>query len=1128
MGFPQKILFTPDNKKIIIGKYDEDGINLIDIGSGKIQKVKVEANWGFGFIDMAISRSGEYLAVTTTESLHLLKLPEFKLIKSINIPNVVKGLAFNINSNEILVGVSNGILVKYNISESRLTSGDFMNTARPQRISFAPELDKLVCANSDYSIDLWNISEKRLVKTIYKPEFAFPVVDINNINGRLLIGGTKDMMVRLYSSSNENPILLGPHNSEVQLAKFSPSGKYIITTTSSWYKKNERHGFQEWDVFTGKSKNEIGTGFSQSIVHHISENTIVSKQNDNMLFWNLSSSEIKNIGLMQNCKNVFTINSDSVYSLHLISPNKYVIHDILRNKTILSFDLEINPDMRVEFWISKDRKLAVITGLKYYLPDKAEEIVKIFDLQSGDLKFKFTNNKADVVDDVSFLNSNQRICLISHDLKTKSGKIRLIDLESNKITTHFRIPLWSKTTLLENSSMLNISSKKALELNLTSGSKNEVLFPLDSFKRNSVSDLFRGENFSFMPTKYIPSNKRFLIAQGRFIRIINLANGDIEGVLQNPSRVRDMYLINRDTVLAAITDNGAIKYWNLKTRAELAELFNYSEKDWLVKTPEGLFDGSAGAMESLYFISGLDVIEFSQLKERYYEPGLVRKIISGRKLRNTLGFRSIDLPPDVHVGQVDEKGYLPIELINRGGGIGEVAVYINGKEVTKDARDKNANPNTLKSKIQYYIGKHKNLTEGDNIIGVKAWNKDHWVESRSTAIIYTNEKIENYQSAVHILTCGISDYVGGSEIDLMYAAKDAEDVSKALKLGASRLFGTQKNFIYNLTTSQPKEFWPTKINILKTFEKISSTAHPLDVIVVYLSGHGINIGGSEADWHYLTQEAYTPSASAYSDPDIRKQTTISSNELVELFKNVPAAKQVLIIDACASGKVVDNLITKKDVPSSTLRALDRMKDRTGMHIITGCTADAVSYEASRYGQGVLTYSLLEGIRGAALREDEFVDVNRLFQYAQDRVPVLASGIGGIQIPMVFSPNGSQSFDIGQLTEIERKEIPISKIRSVYIQSNFQDEDEMSDVLGLGKKVDLLLGESSAKGTEAPLIFVPVREYPEGCQLVGRYKKENGMIHLKLKKKCDGKDVTVDITGTDMNDLSNKIFKTITN
>jgi hypothetical protein len=300
----------------------------------------------------------------------------------------------------------------------------------------------------------------------------------------------------------------------------------------------------------------------------------------------------------------------------------------------------------------------------------------------------------------------------------------------------------------------------------------------------------------------------------------------------------------------------------------------------------------------------------------------------------------------------------------------------------------------------------------------------------------------------------------------------------------------------------------------------------MDVIVVYLSGHGINVGGPDGDWHYLTQEAYTINPSAYEDPAIREQTTLSSNELVELLKANTVGKQVLIIDACASGKVVDNLIARKDIPSSTLRALDRMKDRIGLHIITGCTADAVSYEASKYGQGVLTYSLLEGIRGAALRDEQFVDVNRLFQYAQDRVPTLAEGIGGIQRPMVFSPQGSQSFDIGQLTESEKKDVPISKIRPVYIQSNFQDEDDMSDILSLGKHVDQLLNETASRGTDAPLIFVPVREYPDGCQLVGRYKKINGQYVLKFKKKCEGKDNSTEVSGTSLEDLSKKVIKVV--
>ena len=79
-------------------------------------------------------------------------------------------------------------------------------------------------------------------------------------------------------------------------------------------------------------------------------------------------------------------------------------------------------------------------------------------------------------------------------------------------------------------------------------------------------------------------------------------------------------------------------------------------------------------------------------------------------------------------------------------------------------------------------------------------------------------------------------------------------------------------------------------------------------------------------------------------------------------------EQVLILDTCRSGRKVEKLTEKRDVPGSQVRALERVKERTEVHVLAGCAADSVSYEASRYGQGILTYSLLLGMRGAKLRD----------------------------------------------------------------------------------------------------------------------------------------------------------------
>jgi WD40 repeat protein len=630
------------------------------------------------------------------------------------------------------------------------------------------------------------------------------------------------------------------------------------------------------------------------------------------------------------------------------------------------------------------------------------------------------------------------------------------------------------------------------------------------------------ETFYSIKPEISPDNSRVMFTTQGNAAVLNAVNGER---IKQIRFIGELKEINWARSLVLSTYESRLILTSFVTGEQLMVKTFLGASDWVVTHSSGLFDATPAAMQTLYFVQGMDIIQFDQLKDRYYEPGLWKKIMKGEDLRKTTGLKAIDLPPDVRVKGVDAQGYFEIELTNRGGGIGEVSILIQGKEVVNDARSiKTADVPSMK--IRYFVGNHKNLTSGENFITVKAWNKDHWVVSRGEMITFTKDQIDNYQPAVHIVACGISDYAGGKDIDLTYAAKDADDMGASLLAGANRLFGTTRTNLHRLTTSAQKENWPTKKNITAVFSKIASQANPRDIIVVYLSGHGTNIGGPEGDWYYLTQDAYTTNPSAYNDPAIRQQTTLSSNELVDMFKTIPAAKQVLVIDACASGKVVDNLIVKRDVPSSTLRALDRMKDRIGLHIITGCTADAVSYEASRYGQGVLTYSLLEGIRGAALRDNEFVDVNKLFQYAQERVPILATGIGGIQTPVTFSPNGSQSFDIGQLNEEDREKIPISEIRPVYIESNFQDDDEMSDVLGLGKKVDELLTEEAARGVMAPVIFVPVREYPDGCQLVGRYKKENDVINLKLRKRCGGTDQVINVSGKTAEELSAAIVSSI--
>jgi len=330
---------------------------------------------------------------------------------------------------------------------------------------------------------------------------------------------------------------------------------------------------------------------------------------------------------------------------------------------------------------------------------------------------------------------------------------------------------------------------------------------------------------------------------------------------------------------------------------------------------------------------------------------------------------------------------------------------------------------------------------------------------------------------------GVSDY-SGDALDLNFAAKDAGVFAAALERGAGRLFGTDQVHLTLLSTDNDSaDLAPTRENIVLALQALSA-AKPTDVVLVYLAGHGVALGGQDGDYYFLTQQA---TSTALNDPAVRSTVALSSEELTKLMLNIPfAKKQVLILDTCGAGRVVERLSQARGVASSQVRALDRMQGRAGLFILAGSAADAVSYEASEYGQGLLTYSLLEGMRGASLRDDEYVDVSQWFGYAADRVQVIAADIGGVQRPQVGMPRGTGSFDVARLTETERQQIQLQQPLPFVIRAIFQLEGPPIDPLDLTPQVNAALRDVSARGSETPWVFVDTPEYEDGYQLSGRY------------------------------------------
>lgn len=558
---------------------------------------------------------------------------------------------------------------------------------------------------------------------------------------------------------------------------------------------------------------------------------------------------------------------------------------------------------------------------------------------------------------------------------------------------------------------------------------------------------------------------------------------------------------NDGKVLASISWDATLILWDMQNLKKLAELYVFEDGTWAVLDNDGRYDASNGGnIEHLHFVVDQEAISLNQLKERFYEPQLLQKLLGFNKepLRNVQKLNTVKLFPQYEIYLRDD--FLEINVLPRSGGIGDIAFLINDKQVENDVSnqlkwDDEKHFFTMQLNLNLY---QKYFKKGSyNELAVVTHNEENYLASGKKTVQYMPVLKGGFGSIakpiLHGIIIGTADYRGNA-LDLNYADKDAESFYSALQQSANALFGEANVNIQMLNTNSTNKE-ASKENIEQLFTSLADKASAGDVLVVYLSGHGVNFQvDDEGQFYYLTKDV---ESGDLSDIEIRKNYAISTAELTNWINAIPVEKQVLILDACSSGKAIEDiLVSKKNVTSSQIRAFERMKDRTGMFVITGSASDQVSYEASQYGQSLLTYSLLAGMKGQALREGEFVDVLKLFEHAVDQVPNLAEHIGGIQKPVIAVPFGGKSFDIGRVDE--SVSIELAAVKPVFIRSNFQDEVEFADVIGLTAKIDEQLREIGTKGKSSNLVFVDVSNYPDAYSIKGRYLQTETGIEITAR------------------------------
>lgn len=555
-------------------------------------------------------------------------------------------------------------------------------------------------------------------------------------------------------------------------------------------------------------------------------------------------------------------------------------------------------------------------------------------------------------------------------------------------------------------------------------------------------------------------------------------------------------------LLATAGEEGMIRLWRTHTGEPLATLIAYADGSWVVLDPEGRYDASNGGdLPGAYFVMGLETIDLAQLKAHFYEPGLLAKRLglSNDPLSRVPDLRKLPFHPEVRVTpSLNNPSQVAIDVFDNGGGIGKVELSLAGIDGSSLLpANETAGPWACRRAV-VDIAQLPQFGQGQaNDVKVRAWNAPGTLSSRSAlSSLHDDTPASAHPPKLWAIVVGISDY-RGDVLDLRYPSVDASAFAATLERGARNFFGAELTEVTTLTSNGGAPV--TKDRIHAAFER-AKASRPEDVLVVFLAGHGVaerSQVGNDDEFYFLGAETRDARADL-ADPTLRAAHAISGAELQDWLVAIPARRRVLILDTCAAGQVIEDLSQKRTVSSSQGRALERLQDRTGLWVLAGAASDKVSYEASRYGQGLLTYSLLEGMKdGAALREGELVDVSQLFMHAADRVRELALGVGGVQRPQVsIAPSGS--IDIGRLGAEDRAAIPLAHVRPVAVRSVFQDERRLRDHLGLAVLVDAHLRDVSARGEAAPLVFFDVPAFAEAIQVTGLYIVDGASVRVRAR------------------------------
>jgi WD40 repeat protein len=849
-------------------------------------------------------------------------------------------------------------------------------------VSFAPDNKSFFSASNNGSVDKYEIASGNLIENYESKTEDLTGLTVSS-DGKYLARATeKDVVVFDALTKQKIATLNAAEKGEFHRIKFTNNSNKLLISS------DDNTAFV-WNLITQK-KEEVLTGF-------LNARDQGGLNYDPNFYWQSAIAKYVRF------KNTLMLSRDGKSLIKGKFGTRVKQWDIATGKSVMDFSAHKKAVLAYD--ISRDGKRLLTGG--------GDGAIILWDMETGDT-LKVIRSYREPIFDIHF-NSDETLAASS----SWDATMKIHDLSTGKLLTYFEFESYSAYNILMHPNDLYVfsarldNSLQLWELDTKTVVRNFVghtdvisSLHLSQDQKTLMSgswdgsirlwDVSSGLMIRKIKTKspvytavYSADGKLIYSGQGdRTINVWDAGTGKlVKALTGHNSEITSLLFSNDNRMLISHSVDGVTKFWDVSSGQEFFEHIHLGETEWMVKNPDGYFNGTGEARKYIHFVNGMKSYSVDQFFNDFYRPDLLPKIFQtrgGGEMKGIQGKLLSSPPPTVRIAVLpsgEGRAELIMRLTDNGAGVVNPRIFHNGKNIALETENlslpsgKNQN-STYRQMI--------NLVTGQNTFTATASNKEKIEADPHSAEIFSDHASRS--SVCHILAVGINEYKN-PKMSLNYAKPDAMTFGKIVDEKATNLFKSVE-----LHTLYDKD--ATREKILSTLEELKGKVQQEDVFIFYYAGHGSMV---DNQFYFIPTETLR----LYDASTLNKEA-IEASVLQEKFKNIKALKQLIIMDACQSGGSVELLANRG---ASEEKAIAQLSRSAGIHVMASAGSEQFAAEFSSLGHGLFTHVLIRALQGEAdgAPKDGKVTIYELKSFIDDQVPEMTRKLKGKpQYPYTFS------------------------------------------------------------------------------------------------------------------------------